>query len=209
MEKIIFDPKWIPLVEIIEKAPAVSGIYMLAFDKPIKYDKGVSRIIYIGSSINLRKRLQQHNKDPNVYLFQNIQDPKENLYAFFYPFFEVRDQKEVLEIEQDAFSSFINKFGVYPICNWQPPTGYLGSISINSNIKYEYFKIHICHVEDQSNIRALTYDDIAKKYDITYEQSYDRVQFRTRWFPEEAKKGKHDRYIKSLSNIFWDNIPDS
>ena len=50
IKKLILDPKWEPLAKVRDIAPNVPGIYMMAFDKPIKYDKGISRVVYIGSS---------------------------------------------------------------------------------------------------------------------------------------------------------------
>jgi hypothetical protein len=206
IKKIILNPQWIPLDEIVKHAPAIPGIYLMAFDKPIKYDKGISRIIYIGSGIDLRKRLQQHRKDSNIYLFQYMQNKKDNLNAFFYPFKEANNQGEILEIEQDAFSSFINKFGVYPIGNWLPPDGYLGTLSLDGNNKYEYFKYYVVHVEDQSGVKPLTYDDLATEYGLEYVKEYDRVEFRPKGFSEKAKKRQRHRNIEKFSTISMSNI---
>ena len=51
LEKIILNPIWAPLKEVVEHAPTSPGIYFMAFNRPIKYYKGISRIIYIGSAI--------------------------------------------------------------------------------------------------------------------------------------------------------------
>ena len=53
MKTLVLNPKWEPLVKVKELAPNVPGFYMMDFDKPVKYDKGISRVIYIGSSIKL------------------------------------------------------------------------------------------------------------------------------------------------------------
>jgi hypothetical protein len=178
----------------------------MAFDKPIKYDKGISRIIYIGSAINLRRRLQQHNKDSNIYLLQYMEDQKNNLRSFWHPFDKIKDKDEIIEIEQDVFSSFINKFGAWPLGNWLPPDEYLGTLSLDGNIGYEYSEYQIIFVEDKPDVKPLTYDDLAREYGLEYKKTFDRIVFRPKGFSEESKKRKYDLNIKKFSTIFMDNV---
>ena len=46
MKTLVLDPKWEPLAKVRDLAPNVPGFYMMAFDKPVKYDKGVPCNLY-------------------------------------------------------------------------------------------------------------------------------------------------------------------
>jgi len=44
IKPFVMKPKWEPLEKVRDSAQNVPGIYMMAFDKPVKYDKGISRV---------------------------------------------------------------------------------------------------------------------------------------------------------------------
>ena len=120
MKTLVLNPKWEPLAKVIDLAPNAPGFYMMAFDKPVKYDKGISRVIYIGSSIRLKERLRSHYNNMKVHFINYVTSG--DIGKVFSCFFEVEVafQDEVLTVEQLAFDEFAKKFGVQPLVNWFP-----------------------------------------------------------------------------------------
>ncbi len=202
MKILVLNPKWKPLAKVRELARNVPGLYMMAFDKPVKYDKGISRVIYIGSSTRIRERLRQHyNNMKSHFIGYVTEGDMEKVFSCFFEV-EVESQEEVLTIEQMAFEEFVKKFGVMPIGNWVPgATDLIEEMLLDEQT--EETKSYVEHVEDNSGEYALTFDEIAEKYDLEYQRDewsprimfYPKGTF-TKW--EERKK---EREIEKLTKI--------
>ena len=207
MKTLVLKPKWEPLAKVIDLAPNVPGLYMMALDKPVKYDKGISRVIYIGSSIRLRERLRSHYHNMKVYFINYVING--DISKVFSCFFEVEvvSQDEVLTVEQMAFDEFAKKFGVQPIGNWNPKTTDLvGEILLGE--QREETKSYFEHVEDDSGEYASTFDEIAEKYDLEYERDEwsPRIMFYPKGTLAKIQKRKKERETEKLTKIRMQHI---
>lgn len=203
MKTLVLNPKWKLLAKVRDLAPNVPGLYMMAFDKPVNYDKGTSRVIYIGSSLSIRERLRSHYNNMKVYFIDFV--TKGDMGKVFSCFFqvEVASQDELLTIEQMAFDEFAKKFGVQPLGNWMPKTtDLIGEILLGE--KSEDAKSFVEHVEDDSREHALTFDEIAEKYDLEYER--DEWSPRIMFHPKGTFKRWEEIDIEFLKKIRWDHI---
>jgi len=203
MKTLVLNPKWEPLAKVIDLAPNVPGFYMMAFDKPVKYDKGISRVIYIGSSIRLRERLRSHYNNMKSHFINYVTSG--DIGKVFSCFFEVEvgSQDEVLTVEQMVLDEFAIKFGVQPLGNWNPKTTDLvGEILLGE--QREETKSYFEHMEDDSGEYALTFDEIAGKYDLEYER--DEWSPRIMFYPKGTFKRWEENDIAFLKKIRWDHI---
>jgi hypothetical protein len=211
MKILVLNPKWKPLAKVRELARNVPGLYMMAFDKPVKYDKGISRVIYIGSSIRIRERLRQHYDNMKSHFIGYVTDgDMEKVFSCFFEV-EVESQEEVLTIEQMAFEEFVKKFGVMPIGNWVPgATDLIEEMLLDEQT--EETKSYVEHVEDDSGEYALTFDEIAEKYDLEYER--DEWSPRIMFYPKgtfaewekRKKRQEKEHEIEMLTKIRMHNI---
>lgn len=204
----IFHLKWIPLANGKDIAPNIPGIYMLAFDKPIKYDKGISRVTYIGSSIRLKERLRsQYRKIQSGFLIDVTKGDMSKIFSCFFEV-EVESREEILTVEQLVLDEFVNKFGVQPLGNWFPKTtDLLGEILIGEQIKKP--KEYLSFMEDYSLEPALTFDAIADNYELEYKR--DELSPRIMFYPKgtfaKFKIRKKERELRKLTEISMNHIP--
>jgi len=110
---------WKPLAE--SEWPSMPGLYALGWARGICYDsQHSSRIIYIGISNNLSKRLRDHSRKPHNRHIDYFAEtfPDDGLLATAWPFTE--GIKPFLdELEYDAGSAFERQFGSLPVANLQ------------------------------------------------------------------------------------------
>lgn len=106
-----------------ETAPNTSGIYFLGAPFGIQYPKGCSSVFYIGSAVNLRKRLKQHlfkrergNFLLNVLLSKTVEPVK----ASFHSVPKLK-ALEVQGLEYGAMHEFGRMMGMIPHGNRMPP----------------------------------------------------------------------------------------
>jgi hypothetical protein len=207
MKTLVLNPKWKPLAKVRDLAPNVPGLYMMAFDKPVNYDKGTSRVIYIGSSISIRERLRSHYNNMKVHFIDFV--TKGDMGKVFSCFFqvEVASGDELLTIEQMAFDEFAKKFGAQPLGNWMPKTtDLIGEILLGE--QSEETKSYIEHVEDDSGEHALSFDEIAEKYDLEYERDEwsPRIMFHPKGTLAKFQKRKKEGEIEKLTKIRMQHI---
>ena len=118
--------KWLPLEAASEESPEESGLYALGLSQGLSYDKAVSRIVYLGSAKNLRKRLSTHKTKPHNNVMELLrQNFPDRIRAAWWaiPAF---DRKFLYGIEGEALSTFEQRFGVLPICNLDVPEFFEG-----------------------------------------------------------------------------------
>ncbi|HWB11546.1 MAG TPA: hypothetical protein VG826_20110 [Pirellulales bacterium] len=108
---------WAPLRNVADKAAAVPGVYAIGLFLGVEYDSAVSRIIYLGSTRNLRTRLLGHNAcSHNCYIEMLKQRYAGGLVAVAIPM-PGMPAEWLLAIEDAALAAFNERFGRYPICN--------------------------------------------------------------------------------------------
>lgn len=108
---------WAALRNVADKAAAVAGVYAIGLFLGVQYDSAVSRIIYLGSTRNLRTRLLGHNAcSHNCYIEMLKQRYAGGLVAVAIPM-PGMPAKWLLGIEDAALVAFNERFGRYPICN--------------------------------------------------------------------------------------------
>lgn len=211
MKTLVLNPKWEPLEKVRDLAPNVPGFYMMAFDKPVKYDKGITRIIYIGSSIRIRERLRRHyNNMKSGFISYVTKGDMGKVFSCFF-WVKVESQDEVLTVEQMVIDEFIKKFGVQPLGNYNPKTtDLIGEILLGE--QDEEAKSYVEHVEDDSGEHALTFDEIAEKYDLEYKRDEwsPRILFYPKGtFAEREKRKKRqekEQEIEMLTKIRMNHI---
>jgi hypothetical protein len=207
MKTLVLNPKWEPLEKLKDLAPNETGFYMMAFDKPIKYDRGISRVIYIGSSIRLKERLRSHYNNMKSHFINDVTGG--DIGKVFSCFFVIKvgSQDQVLTVEQMVIDGFIKKFGVQPLGNNMPKTTALvGEILLGE--QREETKSYVEHVEDDSGEHALTFDEIAEKYDLEYERDEwsPRMMFHPKGTLAIWQKRKKEGEIWKLTNIGMQHI---
>jgi len=207
MKTLVLNPKWEPLEKVRDLAPNVPGFYMMAFDKPVKYDKGITRIIYIGSSIRIRERLRRHyNNMKSGFISYVTKGDMGKVFSCFF-WVEAESQDEVLTVEQMVIDEFIKKFGVQPLGNYNPKTtDLIGEILLGEQT--EETKSYVEHVEDDSGEHALTFDEIAEIYDLEYERDEwsPRILFYPKGTFAEWEKREKRQEIEMLTKIRMDHI---
>lgn len=104
-----------PLVleEVLKNAPESSGIYEFRLKgKEIEYPNGKTKVIYIGSTRNIKKRLRDHlsenNKNGNI---------KDFLKNYGCSFRYIQFSKNWKEEERRLFNLFGTTYGTPPRCN--------------------------------------------------------------------------------------------
>ena len=194
------------------------GLYMFAFDKPVKYDNGISRIVRIGSSVTIRNRLRQHYNELKVhflkssinYFLKSVAKGKtENVFCCF-QYFEVESQDELLKIEQSAFDSFVIKCGSIPLGNYMPKTSGIMTVevSLKAFLEINKQKVLFKFKEDFSGQHPLTFDEISEIYNLEYERDEwsPRVLFCPKGTFEKWEKREKEREIAKFTHISWGHI---
>lgn len=114
-------PKWMPLDIARRTAPTLTGLYALGFPRGLRYDKGQTRIVYIGSTKNLRKRLSTHARTPQNDVVRQLQCAfPEELLASWWPIPGL-SRKWLLGFEGQSLWAFEHMFGTVPIGNLDIP----------------------------------------------------------------------------------------
>ena len=109
-------PEWLPFVDGLDRAPITAGIYALGLPQGIRYDGGVSCVAYVGSAVNLKRRLSQHiQQDHNQHICR-LRDAFGQLSVAWWmlPGF---DKTWLLTVEGETICRFERQFGSIPVCN--------------------------------------------------------------------------------------------
>lgn len=117
---------WMSLSAALKVAPSQSGIYFLGAPFNIKYKGGVSRICYIGSSVNLKKRLYSHSnfktKRGNLFIRTISDHNPEKILCSYYVCPKLKSSR--LEgLEEIIIYEFGLRYGYMPFGNSFPPSG--------------------------------------------------------------------------------------
>jgi hypothetical protein len=116
-----FNPKWKPISDAKRLAPATSGIYALGLPCGLSYPNADSRIVYIGSSIHLRRRLAAHCTRPqNEVIKLLLESFPGELLATLWPISNLSN-RWLREFEGEALWEFERSFGTTPFCNLDIP----------------------------------------------------------------------------------------
>lgn len=106
--------------------PEEAGIYiMLSDDVEFIYPKGTSKVFYIGTSNNLKKRLLSHNRryKDAVKSFNSCDDWIYSRYNYAYKFganiyyMRITGRESEKGLESKAIESFYDKYGALPVGN--------------------------------------------------------------------------------------------
>jgi len=210
IQELLIEPKWIPLKKARDISLNKPGIYMFAFDKPVKYDNEASRIVYIGSGIKLKNRLRQHYSNLKPYFLKVVtKGEKEKVFCCF-QYFEVESQNELLEIEQSAFDSFVIKCGSIPLGNTMDKTsGLMVEISVEAFLEKNRPKLLFKFKENLSEQHPLTFDEISEIYDLEYERDEwsPRIMFHPKGTLEKWEKRKKEwEEVGKYTHIGWNHI---
>jgi hypothetical protein len=211
MRELLIKPKWAPLVEAKENALNKPGIYMFAFDKPVKYDNEASRIVYIGSGVKLKNRLRQHYNDFKPYFFKYVtKGDMEEVFCCF-QYFEIESQDELLEIEQSFLDSFVIKYGSIPLSNWMPKTSGIMAIevSVEAFLGTNKPNLPFKFKENLSGQHSLTFDEISEIYNLEYKRDewYPRILFYPKGtFEKWDKRKKEWEEVGKYTHIEWNHI---
>ena len=118
--------EWLPLRIAVKQSPQEPGIYALGLSQGIRYDNAASRIVYLGSASDLRKRFAQHAEKPHnqiiELLFKNFPDDIRGAWWAIPGF----DRDFLYGIEGEAIQTFERRFGVLPIGNLSIPEFFEG-----------------------------------------------------------------------------------
>jgi hypothetical protein len=137
-KKVKLHISWMPLTAAMKQVPSAAGIYFLGAPFNIWYKGGFSRICYIGSSGDLRRRLHTHakfeSKSGNVFVRTIAEQNSEKVLCFYYSCPKLK--KSRLEgLEEIVIYEFGLRYGYLPFGNIFPPEGnyeeWEGQVEIN------------------------------------------------------------------------------
>lgn len=118
--------QWVPVAEAIRNVPGETGLYALGLVEGLRYEKGISRIVYIGSAKNLKNRLRMHHSASHNDVVELIRHKMPgSLVATWWPIPEF-DRKFLYGIEGEAIMTFEAQFGMLPVCNFGVPEFFEG-----------------------------------------------------------------------------------
>ncbi len=114
-------PNWVPLHTATKSAPALTGLYALGLPRGLRYDKGHTRIVYIGSAKDLGKRLGTHSRTPQNDVIRRLQGtfPDKPLATWWA--IPGLSRKWLLGFEGESLWTFDRTFGTVPIGNLDIP----------------------------------------------------------------------------------------
>jgi hypothetical protein len=113
---LLLRPEWRPFDNVLLNAPATMAIYALGLPRGIRYDKGTSCIAYIGSAVNLQRRISQHvGHYHNSHIWELKQAFGELWVAYW--LLPSMDHKWLLTMEGEAICRFERQYGTVPVCN--------------------------------------------------------------------------------------------
>lgn len=102
-------------------APNQPGIYFICLGEAVRYDNGVSPLVYIGSSKNLRRRLRDHKKrSHNQPLIELLAKYHGLIFCDLFGF-SLRDRDTLYAVEEAALRSFHQQYGTLPLFNFAVP----------------------------------------------------------------------------------------
>lgn len=114
-------PSWLPMKTGRKQAPPQGGLYALGLPSGLEYDKGPSRIVYLGSSQKLAKRLAQHARCPRNEVMGWVQDTvSEDLSAAWWAIPDL-PRNWLRALEGEALWAFDQNLGTVPIGNLDIP----------------------------------------------------------------------------------------
>jgi len=114
-------PTWRPLSEVRKNVPKSPGIYALGLSCGLSYPKAHSRIVYIGSSDELSKRLAQHYSHPQNEAIELLMNSSaEGMLASAWPIKRL-SRRWLRGFEGETLWEFERSFGTVPICNLDIP----------------------------------------------------------------------------------------
>ncbi len=117
---------WVPLSTASKAASTDCGLYTLGLPVGLSYDQGNSRIVYLGSAKNIKKRLARHKSKPQNDMVALLQEKfSEGLSATWWPI-PGFNRKFLYGIEGEALWTFEETFGTLPICNTEIPEFFEG-----------------------------------------------------------------------------------
>ncbi len=109
-------PEWLPFVDGVDRAPAAPGIYALGLPQGIRYDRGVSCVVYFGAAANLKQRLSYHMRQDHNYHICQLRDAFGQFSVAWWPL-PGFDKTWRFTIEGEAMCRFERQFGSIPVCN--------------------------------------------------------------------------------------------
>jgi hypothetical protein len=119
--RLTLAPNWVPLHTASKAAPALAGLYALGLPRGLRYDKGQTRIVYIGSAKDLRKRLGTHSRTPQNDVIRQLQDTfRDRLLATWWAIPGL-SRRWLLGFEGQSLWAFERAFGTVPIGNLDIP----------------------------------------------------------------------------------------
>ena len=117
---------WVALSEVGDEAPSASGLYALGLSVGLRYDLDSSRIAYLGSTKDIKKRLLQHKNGSHNRMIGLLQEEfPDGLSATWWPIPDI-NRKFLFAIEGEAVEVFERTFGSIPICNSEIPEFFEG-----------------------------------------------------------------------------------
>jgi hypothetical protein len=158
-----FRINWCSLLEGARAAPDCPGIYFLGTPFRLAYGQTYSRIFYVGSSLHLRSRLQQHlhsRERGNFFLDIIADETKQNISCSFHPFETLTQQPQILALEAAAYRSFGLAHGFVPYGNWMP---------VEFDHEHEW-RGPVVIIEPETNYETLTIEAFAERFNLQMER---------------------------------------
>ncbi len=116
-----FEPEWIPLDKRRGLSPDVPGIYAIGFAPGVKYANGNSKVIYVGSSNRIRRRLATHARRSHSEWIQRMVDQNHDKLLVCWWTLPGLPDRWLRGLECTTLEEFDICFGDYPICNQALP----------------------------------------------------------------------------------------
>lgn len=101
--------------------PDAPGIYFLCLGQGIRYDKGFSPILYIGSTKSFRDRLKNHRSSSHNLGITLLQQKYQKLIFCDLYEFSALNRDQLYAVEESALREFHRVFGVLPLLNAAVP----------------------------------------------------------------------------------------
>lgn len=145
--------KWLRFENARKGIPTCAGLYAFGLTFGLRYDKGISRIVYIGSAQNLRNRLLTHVRDSHNPLINELlcRFPSQIVVSWFT--IPNLPKKWLQAFEGESLLTFEKTFGVFPVYNKADP----GSM-------YEAYCENMTRIRPCENLGSpLTFEELAKR----------------------------------------------
>jgi hypothetical protein len=108
---------WLPLATAWRTATEDAGVYAIGLKLGVHYSRGLSRIVYIGSTVNLKKRFQQQNRQPHSRYVDRLQKRYPGGLLVSYNALPTLPVDWLRGLEDAALQVMKESFGGYPACN--------------------------------------------------------------------------------------------